>query len=128
MGFERRFLSWLDENCTADISDDDVAFSFNLCEPAGMDNVKFGVELVGAGSFGENDPDWACDEVWQAQPRGISIPLQYSGDTWQVCLHRMKSLAVKMLAGNSAAAQRLKSSQGVGIGFVDGDMEIIWRP
>ena len=45
--------------------------------------MKFRIELIDSGEFDEDDPDWACDEVWVPVPRGINIPLTYSGDTWE---------------------------------------------
>lgn len=128
MNFEQQFATWLNDGFAGDIPDKVRAFSFNLYEPACIADVKFGVEVIGAGSFDEEDPDWPCDEVWEPQPRGIPIPLAYSGDTWEQCLRRVKALVVQTLGGQSRAVQQLKSSQGVGIGFVDGDLEVIWKP
>jgi hypothetical protein len=128
MDFEQQFAAWLNDGLAGDTPDNVKAFSFNLYEPAGIPDVKFGVEIVGAGSFDAEDPDWPCDEVWEPQPRGIPIPVAYSGDTWEECLQRIRTLVVQTLGGQSPAVQQLKSSQGVGIGFVDGDLEVIWKP
>ena len=64
MDFENTFESWLSNSLSQEIPDSVRAFSFNLYEPALVDDVKFGVELIGAESFNEDDSDWACDEVW----------------------------------------------------------------
>jgi hypothetical protein len=40
----------------------------------------------------------------------------------------MKALVIKFLEGNSPSAKKLKSSQGIGLGFVDGDLEVVWMP
>jgi hypothetical protein len=128
MDFEATFTQWL-ESCGAEAIPTTVqGFSFNLFEPAGETGVKFGIELVGADRFDEDDPDWACDEVWSPKARRLPIPVDYSGTTWDQCLQTMKTLVLKQLKADTPMARRLKMVQGIGIGFVDGDMEVIWKP
>lgn len=128
MTFESIFTSWLAVATKPPISDEVKAFAFNLYEPAGKPNVKFGIELIGAGHFNEDDPDWPCDEIWEPQPRGIDIPVSYSGTDWESCLDKMKTLVATLLSKNDAVALKLKVVEGIGIGFVDGDLEIVWMP
>jgi hypothetical protein len=128
MDFEKDFESWINESLAQEMPTSVKAFSFNLYEPAFIDDVKFGIELIGAEVFDENDHDWACEEVWVPNTRGINIPISYSGDTWEVCLERLKALVMKHLNTDTPPIEVLKSKQGAGIGFVDGDLETIWKP
>jgi len=57
LDFEKRFESWLDESLAQAIPDSVKAFSFNLYEPAFIDDVKFGIELIGAEVIDEDDTD-----------------------------------------------------------------------
>lgn len=107
LDFEKRFNSWLEACLGQAIPDTVKAFSFNLYEPAGDPVVKFGIELVAAGMFSEDDPDWACDEVWEPKTRGISIPVEFSGEEWQPCLQKMKALVLKQLGVDSPAVHLL---------------------
>ncbi|MFN3149756.1 hypothetical protein [Bremerella sp.] len=128
MDFEKHFREWL-VACLAEPSASAAhAFAFNLYEPAGNPNVKFGVELIGTASFDAEDPDWACDEVWEPELRGIPIPVAYSGEDWEGCLENVKTLLVKILDGPDAAADKLKAVEAVAIGFVDGDLDVVWTP
>ncbi len=127
MNFEEQFAAWLHESLAEDIPSDVEAFCFNLYEPAGQRDVKFGIELIGAGRFDETDPDWPCDEVWEPQRRGISIPRAYSGEDWEQCLGKLKALLERQLAGSLPGVAPLKRARGIGIGFVDGDVEIVWK-
>jgi hypothetical protein len=104
------------------------AFTFNLYEPWHIDGVNFGIELVGTSEFDEEDPDWACAEEWEPEIRGINIPVSYSGQEWEECLLNIKTLLIKQLKNDSSSIRKLKSKQGIGYGFVDGDLEIIWKP
>lgn len=126
MEFEQSFITWLNSCLEPQIPDAVCAFSFNLNQPAFEPDVKFGIELVGAGTFDKEDPDWPCNEVWEPTNRGISIPLQYSGDAWEPCLAKMKALLLQQIESDSPAAKKMKSVSGVGIGFVDGDLEVLW--
>jgi len=128
MDFEQEFQNWLEQGLKSESPTEITAFSFNLFEPALVDGVKFGVELIGAGEFDENDPDWACDEVWEPEQRQLNIPVEYSGDSWEICLERMKKLIIVTLQSNQSFVSKLKERKGVGVGFVDGDLEIVWQP
>ncbi len=127
MSFEEKFTEWLNDCLSQPIPASVKAFSLNLFEPAGIDGVKFGIELIGAGEFDEDDSDWACDEVWEPEERQISIPLSFSGSNWEQCLSNIRELAAGYLS-SGAAADKLKSKLGVGLGFVDGDLEVLWQP
>jgi hypothetical protein len=127
MKFERDFRAWL-ESSLMDVPPDVKAFSFNLFEPAPVPDVKFGVELIGAGEFDENDPDWPCGEVWVPVQRQLDIPVSFSGEAWEECLTRIRSLLEEVLSEHSHAGKVLKSRAGIGLGFVDGDLEVIWKP
>jgi hypothetical protein len=93
-----------------------------------IDGVKFGVEIIGAGEFDANDPDWVCDEVWEPEQRKLNIPIEYSGNSWEMCLERITKLVTDTLKENLNLATKLKESMGVGVGFVDGDLIIVWQP
>jgi len=125
--FEHVFRKWLDLVFSADVPDDVVAYSFNLFECADESNGKFGIEFVGAGSFDPDNEDWACDQVWSPQQRAISIPIEYSGVSWEECLDNMKQLIQKLLDESSDITGKLKRKAGIGLGFVDGDLELLWQ-
>lgn len=126
MNFEQHFEEWLSKGLQTDIPDEVKAYAFNLYEVAAEEGVKFGIELIGAGEFDPEDADWACDEIWEPHQRQLLIPIEYSGESWDVCHERMKKLALTTLNSDEPLIQKLKATKGVGIGFVDGDLELIW--
>lgn len=89
MDFEKTFISWLNDSLSQTVPATVKAFSFNLYELADDPDEPLGIELIGAGMFDEDDPDWACDEVWEPKIRVISIPAEFSGDTWEPYLENM---------------------------------------
>jgi len=127
MNFEQEFEAWLSNNITCEIPEDVKAFSFNLFESCIEDDKKFGIELIGAGEFDSENEDWACDEIWEPKLRELDIPTSFSGESWEICQERLKSLITKVLASNTHCKNQLKSRKGIGIGFVDGNLEMIWQ-
>lgn len=125
MTYEEEFKHWIDSCFQQVIPNSVVAFSFNLFEVAETSEVKFGIEMVGTASFDEDDSDWACDEVWEPEVRQTPIPKQFSGDDWEKCLINVKSLLQSYIESHSSTE---KFKQGVGIGFVDGELEVLWQP
>lgn len=127
MSYEKEFNEWFSASLAQSIPTSVKAISFNLFELPESPEVKFGIELIGSSSFDENDPDWACNEVWEPRVRKISIPKNFSGSSWEQCLANVRALLLTCLS-SEIAAEKLKSKLGVGLGFVDGDIEVLWQP
>lgn len=126
MEFEERFRTWLRRACAETIPDGVQAFMFNLNEYAELSGVKFGIDVIGSGSFDPDDSDWACEELWVPATRCLEIPLSFSGSRWETCLSRSAGLVLDCLQSDRQC-QTLKRGKAIGIGFVDGDLEVIWR-
>ena len=123
MSFKTTFASWLDESLPNEIPHGVVAFSFNLTE---ITHGEFEVEIIGAESFDAEDEDWACDEVWEPSQRSIEIPEGEIGNQWEEVLDSMTSIVMDYL-DNGSKSGMLKSGKGIGIGFVSGDLNILWK-
>ncbi|MFN9472269.1 hypothetical protein [Acidovorax sp.] len=127
MPFEEQFHAWL-HHALAEVAipPDVKAFAFNLLEPAAAPGVKFAVELVGTAVFDEDDPDWACDEVWTPRQRQLDIPVAFSGTGWEGCLAQVEALVRTGLASPTLGPM-LQRGDAVALGFVDGDLGVLWR-
>ena len=113
------FEAWLDAALEADMPEDIAAFNFNLYEDG--DNL-WSIELIGASRFDHEDPDWACDEIFTNR----EDPLSWSAEVdWQDIQETMTQYVEKYLIEGSGASI-LKNSEAVGIGFVDGDITIVY--
>ena len=126
MDFELIFNGWLSEALVVEPPAAVVAFTFNLFEPATKGAYKFGLELVGASSFDPENSDWACNEVWEPPVRHLLIPQSFSGKQWPECLARVQLLVERRLQSKDSVSQRLRSRRAVAVGFVDGDLHIMW--
>ena len=113
------FEAWLDAALEAGVPDGIAAYNFNLYED---DDNLWSIELIGASRFDEEDPDWACDEVFTNREE----PLSWSAETdWEEVLETMTQYVEKYLV-EGKYADVLKDTEAVGIGFVDGDITIVY--
>ena len=112
---------WIDGVLSDGVPDEAVAFCFNLYE---NDEYYWSMELIGAGRFDPEDQDWACDEVTDFNSRESLFTFQAECE-WDEALQTMIDILKKYL-NEGKYADLLKSQKGVGVGFVDGDIELLY--
>ncbi len=114
------FEKWLNATLEQSIPAEVKAFCFNIYDDG--DNT-WSVELVGCSSFDENDADWACDEVFDNRDEPFAWEEAADYD------HIFAGVKVMILQylQDGAQADVLKNSQGVAMGFVDGDLELLLK-
>jgi hypothetical protein len=116
------FADWLDGVLkTADLTDV-IAFNFNLYE--GVENT-YHVELIGSNKYDSNDSDWACEEVFTTRDN-LYISDEVAGKPWGEALEFFKAKVCEYLK-NGRNSDKLLASEAVGIGFVNGDLEILYE-
>ena len=115
--------TWIDEILKKDIPHEVEAFCFNLYDEG--TNNDWSMELVGSETFDENNPDWPCFEATDFESRETPYKWELEGD-WEQVLNYAKK-AIGEYLDNGKYAHVLKSKKGVGIGFVDGDLSIIYK-
>ena len=112
---------WIDNVLMQDISEEIKAFCFNLYDDG--DN-KWSMELVGTSTFSKDDSDWACEEITDFGTRKNPYVL-YRTVQWDEVLEELSSAILEYLKSGKYA-KILKSKDGIGVGFVDGDLEILY--
>lgn len=119
-------FSWLDKVLSQPLPVRTEAFHINLYE--GTDSVH--VQLVGTEAFvpGVNPSSdyWPSDETFSTGEDIFEVPFDVAGVDWPQWLNNSIDLFHAYLA-SGRRSDVLRSSRGVGIGFVDGDMHIIWQ-
>ena len=96
------------------------AVNFNLYEDA---NNKWSIELVGTSSFDKNNDDWACDEVFTTRDNPFVIENE---SDWK-SMEKVFIDLVNSYLNNGKYAYKLKQYQAIGVGFVDGDLHIVYE-
>jgi len=114
------FAEYFDEALEGDIPDNVIAVSFNLYDDPGT---KWSVEVVGTSAFDAEDSDWACEEVADFNTR--SNPLAWNENAEADDILAEAAGLVRTYLESGKHADKLKALQGVGVGFVDGDLELL---
>ncbi len=117
---EKDFFKWLDDVLAKELPDTIKAIAFNLYQD--QEN-KWSVEFVGTSTFDENDSDWACDEIYTTRENPYVLVRE---SDWKTIENLFISLLRKYLE-TGRYADVLKGYTAVGVGFVDGDLSIIYK-
>lgn len=122
MLYHEDFSKWL-EGSLEKLPTEVVAVNFNLYE--GVDQT-YNIELIGTETFNEADEDWACDEIFTTGGNMFYLPRTNDIEDWEDGLSFITKMIERYLE-NGKAANMLKNLQAVGIGFVDGDIELLHK-
>lgn len=114
------FFVWMNSILKNELSSEVKAINFNLYEDA--DN-KWSIELVGTFSFDKDNEDWACDEVFATRDNPFVIERK---SDWK-SMERVFIDLVNSYLSSGKYASKLKEYTAVGIGFVDGDLHILYE-
>lgn len=117
---EKEFFNWLDEILSEELPDNIKAINFNLYE--NTDN-KWSVELIGASTFDENNSDWACYEVYTTREN----PYVLVKESDLKAINNLFASYLNKYLVSGKYSDVLKKYNGVGIGFVDGDLSIVYK-
>lgn len=112
--------SWLNTVLSEADFDGVKAVVFNLYEEY---EDSWSMECVGCAGFDPEDEDWACDEVTDFGTRENRFIWSNAKD-WEEAQKQMTSSVTKYLK-HGKYADALTALKGIGIGFVDGDLELI---
>ncbi len=116
---------WLDD-VLEDISETGIpnevlAFGFNLYDNG---DGNWSMELIGTSEFDTDDEDWMCNEVTDFDTR--DNPFQWDKKAkWEEILNDVTYLLKRYLESGKYA-DVLKAQFGIGVGFVDGNVEILY--
>ncbi|KGK81157.1 hypothetical protein DP68_18520 [Clostridium sp. HMP27] len=114
------FSKWLNSNLEQ-LPSDIVAVNFNLYEGS---NQTYDIQLIGTDTFDEEDEDWACEEIFTTGEDIFLMPRTDDIEDWEDGLDFITKIVRKYLE-DGKYANMLKGLQAVGIGFVDGEIEIL---
>jgi hypothetical protein len=116
------FYEWLDKILENNSFDKIVAFNFNLYE--GFN--EYHIQLIGSDKFDEKDQDWACSEVFTSGEDIFKINTENAGEKWFEALDCCIKIATEYLE-NGKNKDKILGKKAVGIGFVDGDLYILYN-
>ena len=113
--------NWIDDVLSVEFSEEITAIAFNLYED---EDDMWSLEVVGTSSFDAEDSDWACDEITDFGTRDNPFVWKETAE-WSDVLEKVEEELSRYLKEGKYAT-KLLNLDGVGVGFVDGDMEILF--
>ena len=113
---------WLDEVLSGEFPEKAAALVFNLYED---EDGAWSMEMVGTERFDSEDEDWACEEVCDFGTREHPFCWKEESD-WRGVLSEIRAVLTQYLE-KGKYAQKLKARTGLGLGFADGDLEIVYH-
>jgi len=120
-------FAWIDDALSRELPERTVAFHFNLYESADSVHIHLiGTDAFVAGEVPERDY-WPSAETFSTGEDTFEVPIEVAGSDWKQWL----ATCMDMLRSYMATGRKsdiLRSSSGVGVGFVDGDMCVLWPP
>lgn len=119
--------AWLEDALQAPLPADVVGLCFNLSEGAAGDDAGFCLELVGTDRFDAHDPDWPCDDIWSPPVREVELPYALTGPHWEDCLAALRAVLLQVLNSPRFGPRLTRQVAGIGLGFVDGDLALLWQ-
>lgn len=115
--------NWLDKTLEQELPEGIIAFNFNLYEGSAG---TYDIQLIGADEFDEDDGDWVCTDYFTTGEDICYIKRTKDIEDWEEGLNYITKLVGQYL-NEGINAYILKRANAIGIGFVDGDIEIIYR-
>ncbi len=117
---KEKMWEWIDKHLEV-IPKNVVALCFNLYE-----SYDWGCEIVGSERFDIEDDDWGCDEVTDFWTRDDEFVWENEEVNWEGIQEEV-SMIVCEYCSCGKYAYKIKRLEGVGVGFVDGDLKIVYR-
>lgn len=105
-----------------DLPNNIKAFNFNIYEAT---KNTYDIELNGSDEYIKDDDDWACSDYFTTNDNLLLIKREESIINWENGLKYVKEL-VKRYLNNGKYAKILKDTLAVTVGFIDGDLEIVY--
>lgn len=116
------FSKWLDSNLEQ-LPAEVVAVNFNLYKGS---NQTYDIQLIGSDKFDETDDEWACNEIFTTGEDIFIIQRTEDIEDFGDGLAFIIKMIEKYLK-NEKCTNILKRLKVVGVGFVDGDIELVYR-
>ncbi|MBQ9608642.1 MAG: hypothetical protein IJV15_04255 [Lachnospiraceae bacterium] len=113
------FAKWLDRILDENMTIEGVGIVFNLYEDV---DLHWSIQLTSTSYYDEEDEDWKCDEAFTS---GEDLYAWKQDAGWEEILD-ISIDVVKKYLDEGKYSKELKNYKVVGVGFVDGDLEILY--
>ena len=123
------FAAWLDnllEN--NEMPKNTAAFNFNLYDE-NAEGLVYAMQLIASDRFDPDDEsgEWACYNAWSSEEDLFMLDFSDEEDQSFEYIQKVFTEFVNEYLENGKYKDILLDSQGIGIGHVDGDIDLIYK-
>lgn len=116
------FSDWVSD-VLVDIPDETIAFVFNIYE----EEDAYLVDITGTQLFDADNEAWTDEINWDSGEELFIIPKEKFEGDWEDIHDTLAEALETLIDADNELADILCDSDAVAIGFIDGDLEIIWQ-
>lgn len=116
------FSDWVSD-VLVEIPDETNAFVFNIYEE---DDVYL-VDITGTTAYDEKDEAWTEGINWDSGEELFIIPKEKFEGDWEEIHDTIAESLEALIEVNDELSETLCDSDAIAVGFIDGDLEIIWQ-
>lgn len=117
------FTTWLDKHLEESLPAKTVAVNFNLYEEA---NGSYAVELIASDTFDPNNQDWATSEIFTTRNDLFIFDNSSENNDWKAAQTLIEKFVANYIEFGKYGS-KLTQYQAVGVGFVDGDITLVYQ-
>ena len=114
------FTTWLNKILQNSLPENTKAVNFNIYEEP--QPYIYGIQFVATSSFDLNNDDWACDEIFSSNENMYFFT---NKNGWENVLQEVEENVKLYLKKEESSI--LKKYDGIGLGFVDGELIVVYR-
>ena len=111
---------WFYEQAESGMKEGVIALNFNLYEEE--EDGVYTAQLVGCARYDELNDDWACEEVFSS---GEEL-YEFTADEWESAQEDFNE-AVQEEILSEELPEFLSAIQVITAGFIDGELEVLWK-
>lgn len=119
---QQPFYNWISD-VLVEIPDETIAFVFNIYE----EDDAYLVDITGTIEYSDESESWTDTINWDSGEEMFIIPKEKFDGDWEE-IHDVIAEALEVLVEeDNELSDTLCDSEAVAVGFIDGDLEIIWE-
>ncbi len=120
MTMYEKFEEWLNGILDRGLPNNTVGVGFNIYEE---NNKYWSIQIIATDVFTADDDDWMCEEIFSSEE---NLFRWQSEEGWTGILKWVIHL-VSTYLDSGKYGNMLREYKGIGVGFVDGDIEMVCR-
>lgn len=119
---QQPFYNWISD-VLRDIPDETIAFVFNIYEEEDV----YLVDISGTTEYDADNENWTESINWDSGEEMFIIPKEKFEGDWEEIHDLIAESLETLIDEETELSDTICDSKVVAVGFIDGDLEIVWQ-